>query len=571
MNFPKYIQLLFLLSLTFFLQAQENNIKYVSPPAWIKTIDFSPEFKTDLDEINNGVLYLLVDEQFNFLEHESYYHFLKKFISNTGIHDHSEYSINYSPIYQEVIFHHLKIYRNDKVIDIRDKVEIKEVDDGNSSSTNIYLGDKAIVLIFKDLRTEDILDISYSINGRNPIYGDIVFKSFLFQFSDPVEKIYKACVVPSDLPLFTKEFNKAPAPIISIYGNAKRYEWEISKIEGIHWPDYVPVWYLPYKYVELSQFSNWNELAQWGLKLYPKLTDPNLLIKVKVAEVQEANSDKQTQALLLIKFVQEEIRYVGLEEGIHAITPHSPNEVISNRYGDCKDKTYLLQALMAQIGIDSKIAWVSTNNKHALENYLPSPSLFDHVILYFNLIGKDYYIDATQNNQADNLDRISFPDVKKALVLDNETYQLDIIPTNEEGKLNVKESIIVESATEPVFFDIKSVYSGRQADVMRDNYSYQGISAFKSNLINFYSSYYPDIVWEQDLTITDDKKLNQITLHEKYKISGFWQEYDDGVEKQNYSTELYAMTIRSYLISPDDKVREMPVSLNYPVEVHQHT
>lgn len=48
------------------------------------------------------------------------------------------------------------------------------------------------------------------------------------------------------------------------------------------------------------------------------------------------------------------IRYVGIWLGNGGIVPHPAEDILQNRYGDCKDKATLLQALLAAKGIYSQ-------------------------------------------------------------------------------------------------------------------------------------------------------------------------------------------------------------------------
>ena len=57
--------------------------------------------------------------------------------------------------------------------------------------------------------------------------------------------------------------------------------------------------------------------------------------------------------MLALQFVQNKIRYVSLSFGSNAYHPHHPDEVLQNRYGDCKDKSLLLLSLLRAAGIQA--------------------------------------------------------------------------------------------------------------------------------------------------------------------------------------------------------------------------
>ncbi len=324
-------------------------------------------------------------------------------------------------------------------------------------------------------------------------------------------------------------------------------------------------------HISISDFASWNKLAKWGVGLYPKPTAHSTEMLNCIKDIKLNNPLKKDQIERIIKFVQEEIRYVGIEEGVHNIKPHNPNEVFLNRYGDCKDKTYLLQTMLSKIGQESHIAWVSTSLLHKLDQYPPSPRLFDHTILYFAFEGNDYWIDATKNHQANELDKICFPDYEKALILDPGSQNLHDIVINYSNEINVEESFIITDAVQPVLFETKTTYTGYQADYFRQSWAQVGQNQFKSNLINYFSTYYPMIEWESEPEIKDDPQQNIFTIKERYLVHDFWQEYGDEISGTDSMTEYYAIAIRSYLVSPDEKIRTAPVALSYPLDVKQRT
>ena len=57
----------------------------------------------------------------------------------------------------------------------------------------------------------------------------------------------------------------------------------------------------------------------------------------------------------LYGFVVTQTRYVGLEFGIHGFKPYRVDQVLTRRFGDCKDKASLTHALLEAVGLDSRL------------------------------------------------------------------------------------------------------------------------------------------------------------------------------------------------------------------------
>ncbi len=147
-----------------------------------------------------------------------------------------------------------------------------------------------------------------------------------------------------------------------------------------------PVW-------QATTFKSWRELATW----YRRLIEPQkVLTPAMRAFVAEVTADKATPGEILGRLadhVTREIRYVGLEFGIHGHKPYRTDQVWARRFGDCKDKATLLSLLLSEAGLDSEVTLVRTRKEGRLPGALPSLALFDHVVLY--LPSRDELVDPT--------------------------------------------------------------------------------------------------------------------------------------------------------------------------------
>ena len=96
----------------------------------------------------------------------------------------------------------------------------------------------------------------------------------------------------------------------------------------------------------------------------------------------------------LYTYVSEQVRYVAVEFGIGGYQPHPALDVFRNRYRDCKDKTGLLQALLAAAGIPSYPALLSAS-RGVTEPAGPMPGQFNHVITVVPIGGELLWMDPT--------------------------------------------------------------------------------------------------------------------------------------------------------------------------------
>ncbi len=84
-----------------------------------------------------------------------------------------------------------------------------------------------------------------------------------------------------------------------------------------------------------------------------------------------------------IDFASRQIRYVSFSEGEHTNLPHPLEDTIRNRYGDCKDKSTLLVALLDSLGYEAYPVLISTNRSDPAKLKVPSIYHFDHMVVCY--------------------------------------------------------------------------------------------------------------------------------------------------------------------------------------------
>ena len=130
--------------------------------------------------------------------------------------------------------------------------------------------------------------------------------------------------------------------------------------------------------VQLATFQNWDEVGQWFKSLVGPRAVPTPQVKQKADELTR-NAKTETEKIQVIyDYVSTKFRYIGISLGIGRYQPHAAADVLSNDYGDCKDKHTLLAALLAAEGINAFPALISSTTK--IDPAVPSPAQFDHVI-----------------------------------------------------------------------------------------------------------------------------------------------------------------------------------------------
>jgi hypothetical protein len=92
--------------------------------------------------------------------------------------------------------------------------------------------------------------------------------------------------------------------------------------------------------------------------------------------------------------MKKNIRYVAVYLSLGRVVPNDAANVLSNKFGDCKDKATLMSALLAAKGIASEAVLINFGGTYTLPEP-PTMVALNHVILY--LPEFDLYDDPTQD------------------------------------------------------------------------------------------------------------------------------------------------------------------------------
>lgn len=542
------------------------SVKITPEPSWLLQRTVNENKTVKLQDISNGYYISLYDEQINIGEQSKYYKIVKSIENETGVQYNSEISITFPASYQELFIHNLYILRDGKKINKLSQSKIQLINtepDLRAFQINDYY--KALIIL-DDVRKGDKIVLSYTKKGFNPIFKK--YSDYVTLYSNSkILNYYSSILMPKGRKLFYKAHNDAPEPKVEEGANYTIYGWHDIDLEEYEYDYYTPGWYLGYKYVEISEYNDWKEVADWAYSILPldKTTLPQQLNDQINKWYKDSYENKARFLIKALRFVQNDIRYLGIEIGEYTHRPHLPQQTYTNRYGDCKDKSLLLASILKQKGIPAYLVLVNSQYRKHIGSEIAKAISFDHVIVKATVDGKDYYVDPTLSNQAGSLQDNYTPDYGLGLVLDGTSSVLTEIPFNPNAHTKIIESydITYDSTSE---LSVTSTYKGADANIYRGRLSQTSLSDMKSYYEDYYASLCDcKVEMDQDLQTTDDTVNNIITIKEHYKLRGIWQQ-NDGISY----IQTYCQSIYDNLTNPEDADGNKPINLSYPNDI-EHT
>jgi hypothetical protein len=554
---PKLFVFLFSITL---LNAQ---VTKTETPSWVNII--TPPYQTKVDEgsISNGYYYIMLDNQFHLEKKVEYIHYAIKVLSDAGVQEVSEISVDFDPSYQKVEFHHIQIIRDNKKVQQLSKVQIKQIQRETDLESKIYDGSKTAFIALNDIRKGDIIEYDYSLIGFNPVLGDKFFQRVGVGFSQPIPLLNFRILANKNRIFKSKTIGKKSISLKTRFsGELKELYFQTSCLEAIQGEINTPGHYYTFPEFTITEYKNWREVVDWALPLYPfNERNPEVLKKVNELSLK-AKSDHE-EVTNIIRFVQDEIRYLGFEVGENSHKPSKPESVLKRRFGDCKDKSYLLCAMLNMKDYQAIPVLVHSERKVGLADELPSPLQFNHVVVRFMFKGEYYFVDPTISYQRGVLSALQFPDYHEGLFINPGNNSLAMIPGNFIiSKSEFEEHFEVIDSIQPIKLKVISKYTGRDADRMRYYFASESRDYIEKEYLKFYNNLYGNVKIDKSLVLTDNENQNVILVEENYELSKQWK-FDTKDELMSF--EVYPQLILTQLAFPESRTRNTPYSINYPL------
>ena len=254
---------------------------------------------------------------------------------------------------------------------------------------------------------------------------------------------------------------------------------------------------------------------------------------------------------------------MGMEDGAGSYEPTQPSAVFARRYGDCKDKSFLLLTMLRALKIEAYPVLVHTRRRQELAELQPSPILFNHAIVQVNLGGQSYWLDSTANYERGALTQRSWPNYGMGLmVAPNTTGLTPIPPCPVQPKTSVAEYLIVGNLSTESTVKIVTVAEGHDADRLRERFATTTRDEIERDSLNDYAKLYPFIRRTAPLLYSDDEQQNRVEITEFYAIDKMWTRLPD---EANYHARIYSVNVDQALVKPAVSYRTMPLGLQYPV------
>lgn len=535
-------------------------------PEWVKPIPFETSgFSSKNEAMAEGLLY---DYQIDIDRNAEYIRKFKWIKNASGVQQHSNIILDFDPLGESLMMHSLKVHRGGTVIDKSESALFKLVQQENNLSQFLYEGIQSWIVFIDDMRPGDLLEYSFSRQGHKALKKPFSTTYYL-HFDIPIKAAHFRILSNKSHELQFRGHRTDVTPTKKEWDKDRwEWSWNLQEVSALPLENGLPFWYED-PHLQISEYKSWKEVAEWNKKLFetqPESIQDALLL---AQEFKQKHADPMAQALDAIRYVQDHIRYLGLEMGENSYLPTQPDIVLKRRYGDCKDKTLLLVTLLNSIfeGNEYKAypALVHTEWKEHVEKALPSSKMFNHAIVYVKGPQSDFWIDPTLSEQGGRLHNLTVSPFGKALVVDSTSESLvSIDPLASHGRIEIDAKYTLDKEKDPVALSLNFTFLAKEADYVRDWLSRKGLKDFEEYFVRLYSKRYPGFELISPTGLNDDRDVNILTVNMEANLPNPWT-VEEGKERK--TIKLFSPYIEEILNFNVDTSRKSPMYLDFPINV----
>ncbi len=307
---------------------------------------------------------------------ENYFRVLEVF-TLTGREKFSDFRIPYDKNEETVDILLARTYKGDgTAIDVEKKA-INDLTPPELAEADLYANILHRVLSFSAVDPGSVLAVEYKKKKEK---AGNVEGVVLFQFDEPVVHKELKVVIPEDRDLKYKIIG-LPAPFeMETADGRKIYRLAAENSAQIKPEEYMPPLAEIASRAVFSTYTDWNAAAGAFSESFFGAAVPSDEVKSFAGNLVKEASGKREKTRAIFSFVAQKVRSVRFSFGEGGYEVHDAGTVLRNRYGDWKDKSALLVAMLKAVGIDAYPVLVQSRSIPPEED-VPTLAQFDAVLV----------------------------------------------------------------------------------------------------------------------------------------------------------------------------------------------
>lgn len=410
-----------------------GTVRYAAPASWVKP---SPA-PTDAETPSNAPFrFIYSDTQVHVSEQdiETYTAYRVRILKPEAL-PMGQIAIQWNPASGSATVHGVKLIRGDQAIDVLKGTRFQVIQREGALEQSMLTGKLTAVLQVPGLMVGDELQVALTVKDRDPTLGDHAFGLFQQPLQGMPGAFRLGLSWPASRMLSLQSSRDLPVAIPTSEGSERTVNYELRDPAGAIVNEGAPGRFNIRRLIEYSDFSDWADVSSriWPLFKQSATLSPDSPLRGEVVRIKALSDDPVARAQAALRLVQDEIRYVyvGLNGGNYR--PADADETWRRRFGDCKAKTAVLLAILRELGIDAEAVLVNTTGDDGLDGRLPSPGVFNHVLVRAKIGDRQYWLDGTRMGDR-YLDVLPQPTFSWALPVRSEVATVEPVKSSPFGR-----------------------------------------------------------------------------------------------------------------------------------------
>ena len=326
-------------------------------------------------------------------------HQVVKILTERGVQNYDDIAIPYTPTAQHITVNVARTITPDGSVIEPPEEAFNDVTPPGLLSYNLYSDSMWRVISMPALKPEVCIEYQVTLEdaGAHSVGSTSWFwGGYSFQSTDPILQSAYALRVPKGRHFKWKAVNCEINPQVLHEEDSSTYLWAHGETPALKEEHNMPPTNDIVPHLSYSSVESWDAVYNW----YRDIAKDRYTVDQAIEEtVQQLTADFLTvedKIREIYHFVASQIRYVGIELGQGAYQPTPADQVLSVRYGDCKDKTTLMITMLDLVGVEAFPVMLNPAPYQHIDAELPSLGQFSHLIAAVPLADGDYiWLDPT--------------------------------------------------------------------------------------------------------------------------------------------------------------------------------
>lgn len=503
----------------------EGRVTFEPPPSWADILDFDRVAPSQNEDM---ITCLLHHEQLNAEVGCTYTRIVLRLESMQAVQQLSQWRLDLNLVTQRLALHSLLVRRGEEVIEHADPAKVRIVAREKGLGAFVLQEHYTLLTLFENVRPGDCLELAYTLAQRPLLLPEHCHRELFLPGNYAIDRYEWSVLHRPARGLRYLSSAAVGAPVISQAGTGHhadllRWTWRGSLRERPPIEEQSPPWVLPEPWLQLSDLVDWSVVAHSVAAAWPSFKGEDALDE-EVRRIEATSPTLTKRVEQALRLVQDHFRYLDVGLELDGQMPATPGEVLRRRYGDCKDLSLLLCHLLGRLGVTARPVLVNAKLGPRLPELLPSPGLFNHVVVEFTLEGETRWVDATVSGQGGGPLGRSLAPFGFGLPVGSATGALcgPPPPNSSLGDIReIHETLLLDTRGASSVLRFRQRLTGHYADALRRQRESAGAKDFQLARNGFFAARYGDADNESPLICDDDREQNVIRTIEVYRVRGF--------------------------------------------------